>query len=246
VTRRSVSRLAVAFLIVSAIVAFYLFGPTESEILSQQAAWKASVAEHLIVALVLFFVVEVILVALSIPLATLLAVIAGVLFGRWIGTTVVSLSSTLGALLAMLAARYVLGEMLRRWAGKRPRWHSALDALDRGIERDGWFYLLLIRLAPVFPFFLINLGMGLTRMRGWTYTWASWLGMLPGTFVYVSAGAEVGQVESFRELASFERLWPLLALVLFAVLLRIAATRYLRRRASTSPDSRSAGTSPVG
>jgi uncharacterized membrane protein YdjX (TVP38/TMEM64 family) len=233
VTRRNVSRLAIALLFVGAIVIFFLWGPSEAEILSRQAAWKAAVAEHLIVALILFFLVEVILVALSIPLSTVLAVLAGVLFGRWLGTAIVSLSSTLGALLAMLAARYVIGEMLRRWTARRPRRQSILDSLDRGIERDGWFYLLLIRLAPVFPFFLINLGMGLTRMRAWTYMWASWLGMLPGTFVYVSAGAEVGQVESFRDLASFERLWPLLALLLFAVVLRIAAGRYLRKRGTS-------------
>jgi uncharacterized membrane protein YdjX (TVP38/TMEM64 family) len=246
VTRSRVYRLAVALLFVGAVIAFYFLGPSEAAILARQSAWKASVAEHLIVALIVFFVVEVVLVALSIPLATLLAVIAGVLFGRWLGTVVVSFSSTLGALLAMLAARYVIGETLRRWASRRARWQSAIDALDRGVERDGWFYLILIRLAPVFPFFLVNVGMGLTRMRNWTYTWASQIGMLPGTFVYVSAGAELGQVESLRELASFERLWPLLALALFAVVLRIAAGRYLRNRGPSAAASRSAGTPPVG
>ena len=104
--------------------------------------------------------------------------------------------------------------------------------MDRGVERDGWFYLLLIRMTPVFPFFMVNLGMGLTHIRSWTYTWATQLGMLPMTFVVVSAGAEVGEVNSFRELASLERLWPLMALAAIPLSLRILAGRYLRRHRS--------------
>jgi uncharacterized membrane protein YdjX (TVP38/TMEM64 family) len=226
---RHLPRIALGILVVAAVSAFLLFGPSESEILAQQAEWKSAVNENLVLALILFFIIEVILVGLSVPVATALSVIAGVLFGRWLGTAVVSFASTLGALLAMLVARYVIGEALRRWASRRPRWQAMLHALDRGVQRDGWFYLLLIRLAPVFPFFLVNVGMGLTRIRAWAYTWSTQLGMLPSTFVVVSAGAEVGEVTSFRELASFERLWPLLALVLVAIGLRLLAGRYLRR-----------------
>jgi uncharacterized membrane protein YdjX (TVP38/TMEM64 family) len=129
----------------------------------------------------------------------------------------------------MLIARYVLRDSIRRPLEARPRWKRAVEAIDRGVERDGGFYLLLIRLTPVFPFFLVNLGLGLTRIRPWTYWWATQLGMLPMSFVVVSVGAEIGDVASFRELARFERLWPLALLVLIAIGLRIAAGHYLRR-----------------
>jgi uncharacterized membrane protein YdjX (TVP38/TMEM64 family) len=129
----------------------------------------------------------------------------------------------------MLLARYVIGDSVRRRLAGRPRWQTAQASIDRGVERDGWFFLLLVRLTPVLPFFLINLGMGLTRIRWWTYTWVTQLGMLPSTFIVVSAGAEAGDVSSFRELASLERFWPLMVLVLLAVALRILAASYLRR-----------------
>lgn len=233
--RRRLPRALVALLVVGAAAVFILAGPSEAELLARQAAWKAAVADNLLPALLVFLVAEVVLVGLSVPVATGLSVFAGVLFGRWLGTLVVSFASTWGALLAMLATRYVLHDAIRRRVAARPRWQAAVTALDRGIERDGWFYLLLVRLAPAFPFFLVNVGMGLTRIRPWTYTWATQLGMLPVTFVVVSAGAEVGEVTSFRELASFKRLWPLLALVALAVALRLAAGRYLRRHPPAGP-----------
>jgi uncharacterized membrane protein YdjX (TVP38/TMEM64 family) len=211
-------------------IAFLAFGPSEAELLQRQAELKSLVDDHLLVAILIFFVLEVLIVGLSIPIATVLSVLAGVLFGRWLGTAVVSFASTYGALLAMLAARYVVGESLRRRFTTWPRWGTALAAMDRGIERDGWFYLLLIRLTPLFPFFLVNLGMGLTRIRVRTYVWATQLGMLPMTFVVVSAGAEIGDATSFRELASFERLWPLMALAIIPIALRLVAAYYLRRR----------------
>jgi uncharacterized membrane protein YdjX (TVP38/TMEM64 family) len=93
----------------------------------------------------------------------------------------------------------------------------------------------------MFPFFVVNVGMGLTRLPSWTYTWVTYVGIIPATFVVVSAGAEVGEVTSFRELASFRRLWPLLALVLLAVALRVAAGRYLRRRADSPFPPREGG-----
>ena len=230
--RRRLARLAVALLIAGAIVAFLSFGPSEADLLQRQSELKSFVNDHLLFAILIFFVLEVLIVGLSIPVATALSVLAGVLFGRWIGTGVVSFASTFGALLAMLAARYVVGDSLRARFAMWPRWNGALAAMDRGIERDGWFYLLLIRLTPIFPFFLVNLGMGLTRIRVWTYVWATQLGMLPMSFVVVSAGAEVGDASSFRELASFERLWPLMALAIVPIALRLVATYYLRRRSA--------------
>jgi|SRR5262245_4247624 len=235
VLRRRLPRVIVALAVAGGVVAFLAFGPSEEEVLRRQAQWKAAVEDNLLLALFIFFVAEVVLVGLSVPVATPLSVISGVLFGRWLGTLVVSFASTLGALIVTLLARYVLRDSLLRRVESRPRWKAAMEALDRGIERDGWFYLLLIRLTPVLPFFLVNLGMGLTRIRPWTYWWATQLGMLPTTFVVVSAGAEIGEISSFRELASLERLWPLMLLVLIPIALRVAAGRYLRRHPDEDP-----------
>lgn len=233
--RRRLPRLVVALVVTGAVATFFLAGPSEADVLARQAEWKAAVNDNLVIALLVFFAVEVVLVGLSVPVASVLSLLAGVLFGRWLGSLVISFSSTLGALLAMLAARYVLGDSLRRRVAARPRWRAAVAALDRGVERDGWFYLLLVRLTPVLPFFLVNVGMGLTRIRPWTYTWATQLGMLPSTFVVVGGGAEVGEITSFRELVSLEKLWPLLTLVAVAAVLRVAAGWYLRRHPAEDP-----------
>jgi len=231
---RRLPRLLVALLVLGAVAGFFIFGPSEAEILERQASWKHSVAEQFFLALLLFCIIELILVGLSVPVGTGLSLIAGLLFGRWYGTLAVSFASSIGALIAMLVARYVFSKSLRRRIASRPRWQHMLESLDRGIERDGWFYLLLIRLMPALPFFGVNLAMGLTRIRAFTYYWTTQLGMLPSTFLMVSAGAEVGEIQSFRELASLERLWPLMLLMIVPFLLKFFVGRYLRRRPEES------------
>src|SRR6516165_1185380 len=143
--------------------------------------WQAQVRHNPAPVLVLFIVVYTAVTGLSLPVATPLSLVAGALFGRWLGTGVVSLASTLGATGAFLTSRYLLRDWVQRRFGAR------LERLNQGIDQDGAYYLFTLRLVPVFPFFLINLGMGLTRMGVWRYAWVSLLGMLPGTFLYVNA-----------------------------------------------------------
>jgi uncharacterized membrane protein YdjX (TVP38/TMEM64 family) len=157
---------------------------------------QAHVQEHLLTALLLFLLLYVAVTALSLPVAAALSLAAGALFGRWLGTGVVSLAATLGATLAFLSSRY----LFRAWVERR--FGDGLARLDRGVERDGAYYLLTLRLVPLFPFFLVNLGMGLTRMRAWTFAWVSLVGMLPGTFLYVNAGTELGRLASPRDVLS--------------------------------------------
>src|SRR5262249_18802582 len=141
--------------------------------------WQAQVDEHLVVSLLVYVLVYVAATALSLPAATLVTVVGAALFGRSLGTAgvtaVVSLASTIGATLAFLASRY----LLRDWV--QARFGNRLAGINRGFERDGGFYLLTLRLVPAFPFFLVNLGMGLTPIRVSTYVLVSWIGMLPGT-----------------------------------------------------------------
>jgi len=156
----------------------------------QQAAFQQIYAEHRFATITAFFLIYVAVAALSLPGAAILTLAGGALFGFWTGLVVVSFASSLGALLAMLAARFVLGESVQR------RFATQLAAINAGIERDGAFYLFALRLVPLFPFFVINLLMGLTKIRSSTFYWVSQLGMLAGTAVYVNVGTQLAQVQS--------------------------------------------------
>ncbi|MEJ2696489.1 MAG: TVP38/TMEM64 family protein [Candidatus Sulfobium sp.] len=134
--------------------------------------------------------------SLSLPGAAALTIAGGALFGLWTGTIVVSFASSIGATLACFAARFVL----RDWV--QSRFGEKLKRVNEGIEREGAFYLFTLRLVPVFPFWLINLVMGLTRMPLRRFYWVSQLGMIPGTIVYVNAGKELGQIESLSGIFS--------------------------------------------
>jgi len=156
--------------------------------------WKQQAQEHQLLALLLFFGIYVMVTGLSIPVATALSLVVGYLFGRWVGTALVLVAATLGATLAFLSSRYLFRSAVQRRFGTR------LGALDRGIQREGAYYLLTLRLVPYVPFFLINLGMGLTPMRVRTFAWVTFIGMLPGTFVYVNAGQAAGEIRSFSDI----------------------------------------------
>ncbi len=143
-----------------------------------------------------FFAAYVAVTALSLPGAAIMTLLAGAIFGLWVGTLVVSFASSIGATLAMLVSRYVLRDSVKAKFGAR------LADIDKGVERDGAFYLFTLRLVPVFPFFVINLLMGLTAMKAATFYWVSQLGMLAGTLVYVNAGTQLAQISSLQGILS--------------------------------------------
>ena len=143
-----------------------------------------------------FFGIYVAVTALSLPGAAILTLAAGALFGLAVGTLIVSFASSLGATLAFLASRYVLRDAIQRRFGDR------LKAINEGIAKDGPLYLFTLRLVPVFPFFLVNLLMGLTPIRTLSYYWVSQVGMLAGTLVYVNAGTQVAQITSLSGIVS--------------------------------------------
>ncbi|MCK5892975.1 MAG: TVP38/TMEM64 family protein [Endozoicomonadaceae bacterium] len=155
-----------------------------------------------------FFLAYVAVTGLSLPGAALMTLIGGVIFGLWIALLVISFASSLGATLAFLLARSLLQEPVQTKFG------SYLVTVNEGIAKDGAFYLFTLRLIPVIPFFVINLVMGLTPIRTWTFYWVSQVGMLSGTVVFVNAGAQLGQV---KELSISGILTPSLILS-FAVL----------------------------
>lgn len=143
-----------------------------------------------------FLLLYVIVTALSLPGAAIMTLAAGALFGLAWGTLIVSFASSIGATLAFLVSRYLLQDTVQKRFGDR------LKAINEGIEREGAFYLFTLRLVPIFPFFLINLLMGLTTIRALTFYWVSQVGMFAGTLVYVNAGTQLGQLESLSGILS--------------------------------------------
>jgi pyruvate/2-oxoglutarate dehydrogenase complex dihydrolipoamide dehydrogenase (E3) component/uncharacterized membrane protein YdjX (TVP38/TMEM64 family) len=170
-----------------------------------------------------YFTVYVLATALSFPGAVMLTLLGGAVFGLGWGTLIVSFASTLGATLAFLAARYLLRASLEARFGAR------LAEFNQGVQKEGAFYLFTLRLVPLVPFFVINLLMGLTQMRTWTYYWVSQLGMLAGTAVYVNAGTQLAQLDSLRGILSPALLGSFVLLGLFPLLAR-RVTQVLKKR----------------
>ena len=143
-----------------------------------------------------FFLTYVVIAAFSLPGAALMTLLAGALFGLWWGLLLASFASSIGALFAFLAARYLLRESLQN------KFASKLKNINQGMEKDGGFYLFTLRLLPLFPFFIVNILMGLTTIKVWTYYWVSQIGMLAGTFVYVNSGVQLAQIDSLKDIIS--------------------------------------------
>ncbi|WP_201628432.1 FAD-dependent oxidoreductase [Psychrobacter maritimus] len=144
-----------------------------------------------------FFLLYVVVTALSLPGAAILTLAAGALFGLWQGLLVASFASSIGATLAFLTSRYLLRDTIKQ------RFPERLAAIDAGVEKEGGFYLFTLRLVPIFPFFLINLLMGVTAIKARTFYWVSQVGMLAGTFVFVNAGTQLAQIDSLSGILSF-------------------------------------------
>ena len=157
---------------------------------SQQQVIDQYYAENRVLTLVGYFVLYVVITGASLPGATVLTLAGGAIFGLFTGLLLISFASTIGASIAFLVSRYLFRESVQS------RFGSSLKSINDGIDRDGPFYLFALRLVPAFPFFVINLVMGLTRLRLWTFFWVSQVGMLAGTAVYVNAGTQLAQIES--------------------------------------------------
>ncbi|WP_397605629.1 TVP38/TMEM64 family protein [Sphingorhabdus sp.] len=208
-----IKKAILVLVLLGAIVAYFVFDL--GQILSLEN-FKASQSEIVaakdanpILYIAGFFILYVAVTGLSIPGAAIMSLVAGALFGVLVGTIIVSFASTLGATLAFLSARFVLRDWVQGKFGER------LRAVDEGLEKDGAFYLFTLRLIPVFPFFVINLLMGLTRIKTRTFFWVSQLGMLPATIVFVNAGTQISRIESTSGLLSPTLIASFVALALF-------------------------------
>jgi uncharacterized membrane protein YdjX (TVP38/TMEM64 family) len=203
-------KLAIVAVVALVILALFKLGLGDQLTLANLKAQQASIDAHYRAApftiIAAYFLVYVLVTAVSFPGAAILTLAGGALFGVVTGTAVVSFASSIGATLAFLASRHLLGDWVQAKFGNR------LAAFNEGIERDGAFYLFSLRLVPIFPFFLINLLMGLTKIRTWTYYWVSQIGMLLGTIVYVNAGTQLASIGSLKDIVSLPLLLSFAAL----------------------------------
>ncbi len=186
--------------IAAAIIAFFAFDLGRfldlAFLKEQQGAIEAYRAANPLLTAAIFFVIYVAVTGLSLPGAAVMTLVAGAIFGLFWGLVIVSFASSVGATLAFLASRLLFKETVQqRFGGK-------LRAINDGIAKEGAFYLFALRLVPIFPFFVINLVMGLTPLRTWTFYWVSQVGMLAGTVVYVNAGTQLAKIESLSGILS--------------------------------------------
>jgi len=190
---------------------------------SRQALLDYRQARPLLTAAAFFFLYAA-AAALSLPGAAVMSMAGGGLFGFWLGLGLVSFASSIGALLAFGLGRYLFRDWIQH------RFGGFLGPVNRGVEKEGAFYLFTLRLVPVFPFFLVNLLMALTPIRPFTFYWVSQAGMLAGTALYVNAGKQLGRIESLGDVLSWELGLSFVLLGLFPLLMKKGLDRYRRKR----------------
>ena len=222
------TRLLVLLIIAAALAAFFASGAhryfTFEQIKAQQAMLQGWYRAHPAQTVAGFFLLYVTVTSLSIPGAAVLTLVAGAIFGLGLGALIVSFGAALGATIAFLLSRFVL----RDWV--RFRYAAALERIDGGVQKEGALYLFTLRLIPAVPYFLINLLMGLTAMRAWTFYWVSQLGMLPGTLVYSNAGTELAAIDSPSRILSPGVIGAFLLLGFFPLLAKKAIDGVKARR----------------
>jgi len=212
------TKIILGLILISAVIAFFALGLNEYLSLDYFNSQKADLfdfyGKHPLQVMAGFFLLYVIVTGLSLPGAALMTLGGGAIFGFWIGALLVSVASTIGATVACFVSRTLLKDWVQQRFGDR------LAPVNKGVEEDGGFYLFSIRLVPVFPFFLVNLLMGLTPIKLSTFFFVSQLGMLPGTLVYVNAGKQLANINSVGQVMSPELLGSFVLLAAFPLLAR--------------------------
>ena len=211
--KKSFGKILMVAVIAMLVTAFFYFDLgqflTLEYLKQQQGEFTAFYRDNQLLTLGSYFAIYVLVTALSLPGAAIMTLAGGALFGVVIGSVIVSFASTLGATLAFLVSRFLLRDYVQN------KFKDKLHAINEGVRKDGPFYLFTLRLIPLFPFFLINLLMGLTPIRTVQFFLVSQVGMLPGTIVYINAGAQIGAIESLGDILSLELLLSFALLGIF-------------------------------
>lgn len=223
-------RVVLALLFAAAVAAFFALGGyrylTLDTIKSNRDALLAFTEAHHAQALLIAFAVYVAAAAFSLPGGLLLSLTCGFLFGRWTGTVLVVFAATLGATLLFVAARYVFADAARKRLG------ALGEKINAGFTRDAFSYMLFLRLVPAFPFFLVNLAPAFTSIPLRTFVLATFIGIIPGTFVLVNLGETLGRIDSLQGLVSWETLGAFALLGILALVPVVVR----RRSAREAPD----------
>ncbi len=211
----STIKISALALIAVVIIAAFIFG---SRFLSFEQVKAMShdfiyyYQQHTLAFTIGYFLFYLVFVAIGAPGATPFTILAGAVFGLYKGTVLVSFASSIGATIAFIIGRSLLRDWVEAKFGKK------LSKLNRGVKREGAFYLFTIRMIPIFPFFVINTAMALTRLRTWTFYWVSQAGMLPGTIIYVNAGTQLAKIETTSDLLSWNIILSFVLLGLFPLI----------------------------
>ena len=230
-SRKIVSRLLLFTVIALLIAAYFIFDLgqylTLDYLKSQQDEFISFYQQNQLLTIGVYFGIYIAVTALSLPGAAIMTLAGGAVFGVAMGTLVVSFASTIGATLAFLFSRFLLRNYVQK------RFQDKLVSINDGIRKDGAFYLFTLRLIPIFPFFIINLVMGVTPLRTWQFFWVSQIGMLPGTIVYVNAGSQIAAIDSLSGILSPGLLVSFALLGLFPLLAKklvelLKTRKYLR------------------
>ena len=177
--------------------------------------FQVLVSENYVLYFVIFFVLYVIVTAFALPISLLKTLLAGALFGFWPGLILVSFASSIGSTFCFLFSRYALRNYTQN------KFSKYLEKVNKGIETDGWLYLLFLRLSPIFPFFIINLAFGLTKMRALEFYLVSQVGMFIGTAIFVNAGVQIGNLNSIEEILTLKVIMSLTLIGFFPLLINL-------------------------
>ena len=228
--RNLAKKLLLVAVIIGLVVAFWAFDLSQYFTLTylkgSAEQFRALYAEHTALVVLVYFLVYVATTSLSLPGAAVLTIAGGAFFGLLTGTLIVSFASAIGATVACFVSRFIL----RDWV--QGKFGDKIVKINEGIEREGAFYLFTLRLIPVFPFWMINLVMGLTKISLRRFYWVSQLGMLPGTIVYVNAGRELAKIDSLRGILSPGLLISFVLIGLFPIAVKKLVALYRGRRGS--------------
>ncbi len=221
------TKIVVLMVIALAVALFFIFDLqrflTLESIKAHQHDFEGFYQDHSTATIAAYMVIYILVTAMSLPGAAVMSLAGGALFGLVTGTIMVSFASTIGATLAFLLSRFLFRESIQKKFGDK------LENINQGIQKDGNFYLFTLRLVPVFPFFMINVVMGLTPIKTLSFYWVSQIGMLPGTIVYLNAGTQLGKLESAAGILSPAIIFSFALLGIFPLVAR-KAVDYLKAR----------------
>jgi uncharacterized membrane protein YdjX (TVP38/TMEM64 family) len=223
-----IKKVIIVTVIIALIIAFKIFNLGDylslSYIKESQQKFQNLYSHHRFMVIAGYMVIYILVTSLSLPGAAVMTLAAGALFGLVMGTLIVSFASTIGATLACAVSRFILRDWIQN------KFKDKLQTINEGIQREGVFYLFTLRLIPVFPFWLINLIMGLTNMPLKTFYWVSQIGMLPGTIVYVNAGKELAKIDSLSGILSPTLIFSFVLLGIFPIVTKKLLTLYRQKK----------------